>query len=432
MRPPQRVQAPEGSAPWNRWMPASMGVLALLPYALYHGMFSRLFWFGDEFDQLDQMDRLGLWRWTWQAFAENFVPVFKALWAGAVLASGGSYAAMILIVWLTHALNVALLGRLMRTCGLPWAAVLAAQLVLGLAPINFETLAWSIQWSAEISVCFMLLALGGFFRATAGFWPVAWAAASALSFARGVLTGLVLAAAALWPGAGPVRDGVSRRVACAAAYALPAILVGLLITILYPSGNDRHMAGHWGEAAQFGAWCYALNPAYRLFGIGSWGLRTVILLGALKLALVAWSLARSRGRARTLFAVLTLFDLGNAALLGIGRYHTGLSLSVSSRYQYAALIGILPLAGFWFARQWDRIPTSQGPRRILLAAVLALAAIGMCRLWRVELDPFTAGRGTDARRAVAGGPGMGEAMVPGLPSMPMERARALVAKYHLH
>ncbi len=33
------------------------------------GLFSRLYWFGDEFDLIDQIDRLGFWRWVWLAFA---------------------------------------------------------------------------------------------------------------------------------------------------------------------------------------------------------------------------------------------------------------------------------------------------------------------------------------------------------------------------
>jgi hypothetical protein len=124
--------------------------------------------------------------------------------------------------------------------------------------------------------------------------------------------------------------------------------------------------------------------------------------------------------------------MGNAILLGIGRYHTGLPQAVSSRYQYAALVGILPLAGFWLALQWERIPTSQTPRRVILAAALALAAACMCLRWPAELDPFTAGRGTEARRSVSAAPGRGDGRVPGSPGISMERAQELIAKYHLH
>ena len=45
------------------------GLVSLLPYVLNRGLFSRLYWFGDEFDLIDQIDRLGFWRWVWLAFA---------------------------------------------------------------------------------------------------------------------------------------------------------------------------------------------------------------------------------------------------------------------------------------------------------------------------------------------------------------------------
>jgi hypothetical protein len=428
MNPAEDTRPGEGRDSRDLWVPPAMGLLALLPLAVYHGMFGRLFWFGDEFDLVDQMDRLGIWRWAWIALGENFVPLFKFLWGGAVLATGGSYAAMIALLWLTHAANVALLGRLMRTCRLPWEAVLLAQAVLGLAPVNFETLAWSIQWSQVLSLGFMMLALDGFFRGPGSLAPVGWAAASALSFSRGALTGLLLALACAWPGAGPPSIRPRRRAVLGAAYLLTSAAAIVLVTLIAPTANPRHMAGHWGDASVFFAWCYCLNPAYRFLGIASRGPGPVIVLGVLKIALVGWALARSRGRARALFAILTLFDLGNAVLLGIGRYHTGLPQAVSSRYQYASLIAILPLAGFWFSRQWERIPGPRASRRLALAALLAAACVLMCLEWRVELDPFTVWRGTDSRRTFLSGAGP----VPGSPGTSMERAGELVSRYHLH
>src|SRR5580698_1238446 len=129
------------------WILAGSACASLLPLFIYHRLFVQLFWFGDEFDLIDQIDRLGFWKWVWLTFAENFVPLFKVLWGGAVIGFGGSYAAMIAIVWLTHGLNVALLGRVMRTCGLSWSAVFIAQVVFGLTAANCETLGWSVQWS---------------------------------------------------------------------------------------------------------------------------------------------------------------------------------------------------------------------------------------------------------------------------------------------
>ena len=110
-------------------------------------MFDRLFWFGDEFDLVDQIDRIGFWRWAWQGIRENFVPLFKAPMGrrrpGAfrvlrpddgrrvadprlnVVSPGPPAAHM----------RTPLGGRSLRPgCFRPDAA-------------NLETLAWSVQWS---------------------------------------------------------------------------------------------------------------------------------------------------------------------------------------------------------------------------------------------------------------------------------------------
>lgn len=422
-----------GAAPrnWDWPILAASGLLALAPFAAHRGLFGRLFWFGDEFDLIDQIDRVGFWRWTWLAFAENFVPLFKLGWGGSVVVFRGSYLAMITLVWLTHALNVALLGRVMRACALPWPAVILAQIAFGLTPANLETLGWSVQWSAVLSATFMLLALDGFLRSPSGPGSFVWSAASALSFSRGVLAGPVLAVGCLWPGGGGGRVPPGRIAARVALYVLPSVGVGALIAAL-STGNEHHMSGHWGEAAVFGAWYYCLNPAYLLFSVASLGWRTAAVLGICKLAIVGWSLLRSQGRQRLLFALLVAFDLGNAALLGIGRYHTGLAAAASSRYQYASLIGFAPLAAFWLSRQWDRIPVGAAFRGICAAGILAALAVHLCRLWPGTLAPFSESRGAESRRILLAEPNPDPNSVPGIPGLPMDRARELIAKYNLH
>jgi hypothetical protein len=432
MSEPAKKPSDGSTAPGEWRILALSGLLALVPYVAYHAMFARLYWFGDEFDLIDQFDRLGFWRWMWLAFAENFVPLFKLLWGGSVLVFGGSYGAMIAIGWLTHALNVALLGRLMRAAGLSWPAVLFALLFFGLTATNVETLAWSVQWSAILSATFMLLALNCAFRSSPSSATAAWASASALSFSRGVLTGFLAAGAVLWPSGDDGQGRRLRRLILAGACVASSVAVAILIAVLVPAGNQGHMAGHWGDAANFAAWYYSLNPAYLLFAFESWGPRTVVLLGILKVVLVAWSLARSGGRRRKLFLVLLAFDLGNAALLGIGRYHTGLLASVSSRYQYASLIALMPAAGFAFARLWRRVPGPAPLRGAVLAAALSAAALFLCLRWGSDLDGFTWSRGTASRQILLTDPNPDPHAVPGFPGFPTQKAKDLIAKYNLH
>jgi hypothetical protein len=418
-----------GFAASGRWLIPAMGLLSLAPLIVYHALFARLFWFGDEFDLIDQIDRLGFWTWLGRVFAENFVPLFKLLWGGGVFLFHGSYAAMVVLVWLTHACNVVLLGRVMRTYGVGWFAVLFAQAVFGLTSGNLETLAWTVQWSAVLSVTFMLIAFERLLATPFTAAAVLGSAASALSFSRGVLTGPLVVLGSLFPEASRAPVSAGRRLAFRAGCLISAAAVALLIDLM-ARGNHHHMAGHLAQAAAFGAWYYCLNPAHDLFSVESMGWHTVVILGLGKVALIAWTLARSWGRPRMLFALLVAFDLGNAALLGIGRFHTGYPATVSSRYQYASLIGILPLAGYWLEAQWDRLPVSPAQRRAAAMVALGIGIGLMCRNWSGVLDSFTVWRGTDSRQALVAGSEPGP--VPGIPTMTRERARELIARYHLH
>jgi hypothetical protein len=428
MSSPKNDPRGEACASKDKWILLISGCVALAPYLIYQSLFRRMFWFGDEFDLIDQFDRIGFWRWVWLVFAENFVPLFKVLWGGSVLLFGGSYCAMLALVWLTHALNVALLGRLMRGCGISWAAVFLAQIVFGLTPANYETLAWSVQWSAMLSVTFMLLALDNLFRSAPMRAPFVWAVMSALSFSRGVLTGPLVTGACLFRES---RETWSRRAGSASIFLVPAFVVGGLIVLL-ARGNQQHMGGHIGEAAIFGLWYYCLNPAYSLLSTESWGWHTVAALGILKVAISVLALVKGTQRQRVLFAVLVAFDVGNAVLLGIGRYHTGLGATVASRYQYASLVATMPLAACWLAIQWDRVPGPAAVRRLACSVILGAIAVALCQQWQREIGPFSSWRGADSRRILFVDSAPDAHSVPGIPGLPMSRAKELIAKYHLH
>jgi hypothetical protein len=130
--------------------------------------------------------------------------------------------------------------------------------------------------------------------------------------------------------------------------------------------------------------------------------------------------------------VFLAFDLGNAVLLGVGRYHTGILTAVSSRYQYASLAAVLPAAALALdqLRLGLRIPT--GLRRPLLATGGLALAGGLIVCWPIEVDHFTRWRGIDSRRILFEDPNPDPHGVPGIPFMPMDRAKELIAKYHLH
>ena len=414
---------------------------ALLPLVIWREKFGQLFWFGDDLLLIDQITVMGLWIWIREVFSENFAPLFKLLWGGAVLNLGGSYLGMLWLLWLTHAANTLLLARLLARVGFPWFAVLGTTLIFALTPTNLETLGWSVQWSAVLATTFLLAALLWHERQTERsrhgwrlFVPlVVLSAASACSFSRGVLTGGVLALAALWPALqlGAWRP-IMRRLPASLLPLLPAIAVALAIA-QFSRGNHQQMAGHWGEALQFAAGYFLLNPLHD-FGVGaSLSPIAIGLLAALKLGAISWGLWTSSPRVRMLLVLLLVYDLGNAALLGVGRYHTGFLAAMSSRYQYGSLLATLPFfalaaeAALDRGLRYDRLLT--WGKAVALAAIVAV----LLRGWPAPLAEFTRWRGTELRQLLAA-PATNDpnVKVTALDFMHVERAKALVRAYHLH
>ena len=304
-------------------------------------------------------------------------------------------------------------------------------MVFGLTAANYETLCWSVQWSAVLSVTFMLLALDAFFSDEPTWRQVGWVASSALSFSRGVLTGPVLALGLFLQGMADPSRPSTERMRRAAWLVAPSVAVAGLILAL-SAGNQQHMAGHWADAAVYGLWYLCSNPAHALLSVEPYGWHTVAVLGLLKLWLFGWALLRSSGRVRILFIMLVAFEVGNAALLGVGRFHTGLSSTIASRYQYASLIGSVPIAGFAFSRLLGLVPVPDAVRGLVGAVILGALGLSLVGEWKTKIDPFTDWRGTQSRRILLQDPNPKIDAVPGIPALPMERAKVLIEKYRLH
>lgn len=422
-------------------LPWLAGLAALAPFLIWHRQFRELFWFADDLFLLDQIARMGMREWCGQVFSENFVPLFKILWGGATFAFGGSYAAMLWLLWLTHALNTLLLGRLLLRAGFPWLAALVTQIVFALTAGNLETLGWSVQWSAVLAVTFLLLALWWHERHQGDSRGLSWqvhlplflfAAASACSFSRGVLTGAVLALGLLLPTLF-LRDwgAAAKRLPGAVLCFLPALAVAGVIT-LYSSGNHQQLGGHWGEVLQFGASYFLLNPGHVLLGGTSLHPAMLLLLAGAKLGVIAAALYFARGRVWHLLLLLLVYDLASAVLVGVGRYHTGFLASLSSRYQYSSLLATLPFAAFLLALGVERLPLAR--HRSWVTATLVGLLVGYCLWgWPAALAEFTGWRGTEMRQLVSAPATSDPTMhVPALDFMHIERAKALQRAYQLH
>ncbi|MES1168916.1 MAG: hypothetical protein ABUL61_07065, partial [Oleiharenicola lentus] len=316
--PEPTVAPPVDVTPRQRTLSWVAGLAALAPFLLWHREFRELFWFADDLFLLDQLAQMGLREWTTRVFAENYVPLFKLFWGGGALAFGGSYAAMLWLLWLTHALNTFLLGRLLLRAGFPWLACVGTQLLFALTPANIETLGWSVQWSAVLAVTFLLLALGWLERHRDDSRLLSWrvhgpllffAAASACCFSRGVLTGAVLALGLVLP-AVLARDWrvVRQRLPGGLLCLGPAVAVTGMI-MLHSAGNHQQLGGHWDEVLQFGASYFLLNPGHVLLGT-SLHPAVLLLLAGGKIGTIAAGLYFTRGRVRQLLWLLLAYDLG--------------------------------------------------------------------------------------------------------------------------
>src|SRR5262245_28170719 len=83
--------------------PRIAALVSLVPLLIYWAEFRRLFFFHDDWELLDGYSTHPLATWLAEPFlGEGILPVFKLLWIGAVSLLGGSYVALILVLWLTH------------------------------------------------------------------------------------------------------------------------------------------------------------------------------------------------------------------------------------------------------------------------------------------------------------------------------------------
>lgn len=333
----------------SRHWPWFIAALTLLPFLLFRNEVRALYWYGDEWDLMNQISQDGFWSWLGSMFAENFVPLFKLLW-GASMRLSGSYSFMLWLGWLTHAANVVLFARVLERAGFRASAALVPVLVFGLSSVNVETLVWSVQWSASLATGFLLLALlgrlagDGFGERLDRAWlPALFGLCSALCFSRGVLTGLLIGLSFLVP-FGDERQSFSRRLLMFQACVLPSLLV--VVVMIFLSSGTPGGGAPLPEALRFALLYVGQNPLHRLFGVDSTGVITALVLLLLKLVLCVYALRWcGLGRRGWLVLFLLLLDLGNGALLGLGRWQGGPAASVSSRYQYMSLLCFLPVLG---------------------------------------------------------------------------------------
>ena len=392
------------------WLMAFAGLLPLLVFA---GEFHKLYWFHDDWEMLDGASRLGLWRWVPEPFLkESVIPVSKLLWIAAVRLGGGSYFAMISVLFATHAANVWLYGEILRRLQLPAMAIAFALATFGLAWSNIETLLWFIQWTPVLAMTFFLAAwLWLIAREPRGPAGIAgytmMLIASALSSSRGIVSGLAASVFA-W------RTGRGRHLILA-AIAPSALLMVVMKMVM--AGRPAPLL--W-DSALFAVYHWLLNPLYLLLPIPhkTVGGSALLICGTIKGAVIAAAWLRLREQ-RPLLASLLCFDVLTSAAAGYARAGTGIEASVSSRYQYISLFCFGPFIGLVLARQ----------RRAVAATVFIAWLIVLAWPWRRHAPRWVQERGVQVRRSL-------EMTADSDPLWPTQitaaRARELIREYHLH
>jgi len=393
------------------------GLASVLPLIVFWRPFHELYFFHDDWELLEGAARSNLWAWLLQPFlGESLIPVFKLLWLGALQAFGGSYFAMICLLWATHLANCLLLGWLLARFSAPPAAIAFAVLTFGLAWSNIETLGWSVQWGSQLALLFFLVAWHWLLHIIGGGGGVAGYAlclvASALTSSRGIISGLLLGLFLLF-----TAGHRGQKMFLCGVSVTPTLLATLAMVALVGHGSYANLPSGLSYAAHY----YLLNPLYHLVSIPH---KTVSILalcfyGFVKIGVIVWALRKADERLRPLLLALVAFDLLNAVALGFGRYHTGINTSVSSRYQYISLLCFGPAAGLLVARS-----------RLLLQAALFLVWVPILAYpWNRHAPRWAGWRGSEIRDRLAKVPDS-DHFDPS--SLTAGRARALTRLYQLH
>jgi len=359
--------------------------MSFFPLYKYWNCFSKFFYQGDEWDQLNQIDSHGYVVWVFSFFGENFVPVFKLIWSSILILSGGDYHMFIFVLFGAHAFVVFLLGYLLRIWGFGVFTIVFSQLVLALNYTNIEILCQSIQLSNLLSYGFLLLLLIFFFKP--------WledrdydgrlclmlgllSALGALTFARGVLNGVVIAALAglLYF----VGDPTNSRLLRPAKYVLiPSVIVGLILIV----GSLNHGSAFANLGTGLGAtkehffYHISLTPWYQQIRNLSIRPSQAILLFELNAIVVVLAFKWAKGFQRILILQLLIFFFGNALILALGRNHLPINSVSGWRYQYGVLLVFTPMVGLVLEKLLSLRPFR------LLPLICSVFVLYFCGTW---------------------------------------------------
>ncbi|MCI5066315.1 hypothetical protein MRY87_11385 [bacterium] len=337
------------------WTVLITTVLSLIPLGLYWGRLQRLFWFADEIALLHEWHTIGTRAWLVSSFGENVSPVYKVIWGGLVLFSGGNYDVMVLACWGAHLCIVALFALLLLRHGLPPAETILAAATVGMASSCIHLLTMSYHLNAALALLFALLALlaaiGGSNKKLSALLYLTLLVCSVLSFSRGIAfaSGFCI----YWLFRAKSAASVSDRRHDLLLAGLSLFPIALTFLLLF--WNDTVSAAlHGGldqglsEKLRYGITFFALNPLQRLLTIPGkpWSSSaSVVVFLLIKLGIVFIGIRRAKSSCPALLPLLIgliVFDLAHTTILGYGRAGEGVATTVALRYQRSSLIAFAP------------------------------------------------------------------------------------------
>jgi hypothetical protein len=457
---------PEAISPENREISFSIGYLPIalalcapaICFFFYFNYFSQLFWFGDEIHLLSEIRHEGFWNWIRSNFAENFVPLFKVLWGGSAILFGGSYLAMMAILWGTHILNGVLLASLLLRVGILPLGVAFAVVTFAVTASTHESLGWTVQWSAVLATTFFLSALHFLVAAvnrtavsfSLGLFCVSCLFASSMCFSRGILVcATVSFSAFVWSGYLYFKKErkASASFLILSIFSMAPAVISASMIFMGSTGNHQSIFSLEGETLQkmvfFALHAFAMNPLSRLFGDDTVSWPELIFFMSIKSFILIWAFyALRKYSALTALIALTLlcFDLGNSTLLGLGRYHTDLRFAIGSRYQYEFLVSLSPFLAIAFSSFYLWISEQYTQRLAFALSALLVGAwsFALAKQWEPTLIQWSGWHGREGRRALlemnAPPAGMtGNQLWLGIPPViSYDEAKAVTKEFNLH
>jgi len=418
------------------------GLAGMLPLFFHWELFTRFFYRGDEWDQLHRMDSQGYLSWLFGFFGENFVPVFKLVWSGLLIMGGGSHFVFVVFSFLLHFCVVILFGYLLRLWGFGLISVVFSQSILALNYTSIEIHSQSIQFSNLLSYLFSLLALLWCSKGYLENRPLdtkeqililIYTTLGVLCFVRGVVIGPAILLTVLLMGTIPnfrIKNFRMGAVCCLVPCVLSGIFVGL--NNLSQSVGDKLLNF---DSVGFGTHLFyqlALNPLYQQIRGLEISNSTASVLLLLNIILVGVGFYFAHHRQQLILGVLFLFFVGNCILLAYGRKHTPIDHVATWRYQYVALLALLPL----FSILLERILCLVRLHNLRIAATaLLLIWTGwyVYKPWSVHLHDWTNDYGLRTRDLLEqSNLSVSEHDISQFQFIANARARELAEKYNLH